>query len=90
MEPLVHPEAHASAVGLEGVEHELALAGRDDVVFGAVKHPDGGAAQRAGIFAGKNGRLLPALGGVAPKDAGGGKGDGCPAARIGAGSSQPP
>jgi len=68
-----------TAVGFKGVEHQVAFAQGDNVVFAAVEEPDGGAADGAGVVAGEGGGKLPALGRVAPERATGHDGDGGPA-----------
>src|SRR6266567_1519785 len=75
----VDPEADVAAVGLECVEHQIAFAEGDNVVFAAMEEPEGGAADGAGVVAGEGGGELPALGRVAPEGTAGDDGDGRPA-----------
>ena len=48
-----------------------------------MEEPDGGTAEGAGVFGGEGGGVVPAVGGVAPEDAGGGDGDGGEAVGVG-------
>ena len=68
--------------GFEGFVHEFGLAGDDGGVLSAVEEPDGRAAETAGVFGGEGAGFTPAVGRVAPEDAGGGDGDGGPAVGV--------
>src|SRR6202042_648472 len=82
MEPLILPKADMTFFRLNGVEHDLGLAGNDSGVFASVEEPDGSAADAARVFQGQDGGFAPAIGSVAPENSGGGDGDGRPAVRV--------